>query len=451
MNNLDHNRVGNFSNIINRIERLPISRLHYKLLFIHGFGWFFDAMDVGIITFVIVAIAPEWGLTTSQLGLVASSGFLGMFVGAILAGIIADYLGRKSVFQITLLIFSIATLLCAFSWNLTSLLVFRFLVGFGLGGELPVVSSLFSEFVPSKFRGRFIVYLESFWAYGWLIASVIAFLIIPQFGWRIAFIIGAIPALYVWVIRKKLPESPLWYASKGRNKEAHEIMRKLEVETEIYTGSSLPAVTENTISNNKYVKSTFKELWVKSFRKRTISVWILWFGLVFGYYGIFVWLPSILVKSGFSMVNSFIYVIIITLAQIPGYFSAAYLIERIGRKPIITGFLIMSALMAYLFSQATSVTGILIFASLMSFFNLGAWGGVYTYTAELYPTRSRATGAGSAAAFGRIGGIIAPYLVGLLMPSIGTKGVMILNSSFLIMAALSIGLFGVETKGKILD
>ena len=194
-------------NTAKRLERLPLSWLHYKFLFIHGFGWLFDAMDVGIITFVLAALAKDWGLHPNQIGLIGSAGLAGMAVGAAISGIVADYWGRKKVFQVTLLIFAVTTLLCASAWNVTSMMFFRFLVGVGLGGELPVVSSLLSEFIPGKQRGRFIILLESFWAWGWLIAALVAFLVIPAHGWRIAFVIGAIPAFYIWVVRRKLPES----------------------------------------------------------------------------------------------------------------------------------------------------------------------------------------------------------------------------------------------------
>ena len=440
------------SNIAKRLERLPISWLHYRLLIIHGFGWLFDALDVGIVTFVMAALAKDWKLQPSQLGLIGSAGLAGMFLGAAISGVVADYWGRKKVFQVTLLVFAVTTLLCAFAWNVTSMIVFRFMVGVGLGGELPVVSSLLSEFVPGKHRGRFIVLLESFWAYGWLIAALVAFLLIPAHGWRIAFFIGAIPAFYIWIVRRKLPESPRWLESKGRTAEAEAVMCSLERESERLTGQPLPPADKGTDSEPvKFHRFSFAELWTPVYRTRTIMLWILWFGLVFGYYGIFVWLPTLLVKAGYSMVNSFLYVIIITLAQIPGYFSAAYLVERIGRKPVIVVYLLMSAVTAYLFGQATSTAMILTWASLMSFFNLGAWGAVYTYTPELYPTRDRATGAGAAAAFGRVGGLIAPILVGNLLPSIGRSGVLTMNATLLVVAAGAVGLLGVETKGKQLE
>ena len=441
-------------NISERLERLPLSWVHYKLLIIHGFGWLFDAMDVGIITFVLVALAKDWQLHPAQIGLIASSGLLGMFVGAAVSGVVADYWGRKTVFQVTLLIFSITTLLCALAWNVQSMIIFRFLVGVGLGGELPVVSSLLSEFIPGKHRGRFIVLLESFWAYGWLIAALVAFLLIPAYGWRIAFIIGAIPSFYIWIVRRKLPESPRWYVSKGRFAEAEAVMKTLENESEQQTQTTLPPFERgNEAQPDKASRHTFMELWTPAYRRRTIMLWILWFGLVFGYYGIFVWLPTLLVKAGYSMVNSFLYVLIITIAQIPGYFSAAYLVEhkRFGRKPVIVLYLLFSALTAFLFGQASSTATILLWASLMSFFNLGAWGAVYTYTPELYPTRVRTTGAGSAAACGRIGGVLAPTIVGILLPSIGRGGVLAMNAALLTIAAIAVGTLGVETKGRTLE
>jgi putative MFS transporter len=425
--------------------------LHYKLLFIHGFGWLFDSMDVGIITFVLAALAKDWKLAPTQVGLIGSAGLAGMSLGAAVAGFVADRWGRKTVFQITLLVFAIATFLCSRAWNVESMIVFRFFVGVGLGGELPVVSSLLSEFVPSNHRGRFIVLLESFWALGWLVAAIVAFLIIPAHGWRVAFLIGAIPAAYIWVVRRKLPESPRWLEARGRIAEAEAVMAALERESQRDTGSPLPQLESPVAAEPTTPRRVaFTDLWRPPFLRCTIMLWILWFGLVFSYYGIFVWLPSLLVKSGYSMVNSFLYVIIITLAQIPGYFSAAYLVDRIGRKPVIVAYLLLSAGCALLFGRSSTTAQILTWACLMSFFNLGAWGAVYTYTPEHYPTRIRTTGAGSAAAFGRIGGMLAPTVVGMLLPSMGRSGVLTVNAGILAMAAIFVFILGRETRGIVL-
>ncbi len=433
-----------------RLDRLPVTRVHHRLLVLHGFGWLFDAMDVGLITFVLAAVARDWQLSTAQVGFIGSSGLMGMFVGAAIAGAVADRWGRKTVFQVTLLVFAFATLLNAFAWNVQSMVFFRFLVGVGLGGELPVVASLLTEIVPGKHRGRFIVWLESFWAFGWLAAALIAFLLIPKYGWRMAFVIGSLPALYVWVVRRKLPESPRWLASMGRPVEALAVVEDMERETQRRTLAPLPEPTVAPPQLHQGRQGA-RELWSHRYRMRTVMLWMLWFGLVFGYYGIFVWLPSLLVNQGHSVVRSFGYVVIITLAQVPGYFSAAWLIERIGRKAVIVSYLLLSAGAAVIFGGATSAPQIIVWGSLMSFFNLGAWGGVYAYTPEQYPTRIRTTGAGAAAAFGRIGGIIAPILVGFLLPTIGQRGVLVMNGALLSFAALSVAILGEETKGRTLE
>ena len=160
--------------LLKRLEALPVGSFHYRLLILTGLGWMFDAMDTGLISFVLPVLAKEWNLSTSQMGMIGSIGLLGMAFGAVIAGTIADKIGRKSVFSLTLLLYSIATGLCALSWNFESLLVFRFFVGFGLGGELPVAATLVSEYAPTKIRGRFIVLLESFWGLVWIVAACIA-------------------------------------------------------------------------------------------------------------------------------------------------------------------------------------------------------------------------------------------------------------------------------------
>ena len=193
--------------ILDRLENLPLGRFQYKLLVVTGLGWLFDAMDTGLIAFVLPVLAREWSLTPAQVGWIGSIGLIGMALGAVLAGTIADCIGRKQVFTITVLLYSISTGLCAVAWNYESLLVFRFLVGFGLGGELPVAATLMSEYAPARLRGRFIVLLESFWGLGWLVAACIAYLLIPVFGWQAAFFIGALPALYVFLLRLHMPES----------------------------------------------------------------------------------------------------------------------------------------------------------------------------------------------------------------------------------------------------
>ncbi|WP_342716502.1 MFS transporter [Bacillus paramycoides] len=354
-----------------------------KLLGIAGLGWLFDAMDVGMLSFVMVALQKDWGLSTQEMGWIGSINSIGMAVGALVFGILSDKIGRKSVFIITLLLFSIGSGLTALTTTLAMFLVLRFLIGMGLGGELPVASTLVSESVEAHERGKIVVLLESFWAGGWLIAALISYFVIPKYGWEVAMVLSAVPALYALYLRWNLPDSPRFQKVEKR-----------------------PSVIEN-----------IKSVWSGEYRKATIMLWILWFSVVFSYYGMFLWLPSVMVLKGFSLIKSFQYVLIMTLAQLPGYFTAAWFIERLGRKFVLVTYLIGTACSAYLFGVAESLTVLIVAGMLLSFFNLGAWGALYAYTPEQYPTVIRGTGAGMAAAFGRIGGILGPLLVGYLVAS----------------------------------
>ncbi|MBO6292598.1 MAG: MFS transporter [Selenomonas sp.] len=385
--------------ILERLEKLPVDSFQYKLLAVTGLGWLFDSMDTGLIAFVLPVLAKDWSLTPAQMGWIGSIGLIGMALGAVLAGTLADRIGRKKVFSITVLLYSLSTGMCALSWSYESLLFFRFLVGFGLGGELPVAATLMSEYAPSHLRGRFIVLLESFWALGWLVAACIAYLLIPMFGWKIAFVIGTLPALYVFLIRLHMPESVRYLLSHNKVDEAKEIILQLEKKLAV---ASQPFEGELTPLEKGQVKEEtphFLKLWNRQFRMRTLMLWLAWFGIVFSYYGIFMWLPSIVFAQGFAVVKTFEYVLIMTLAQLPGYFAAAYLVDVIGRKYTLSLFLLMSGVCSFFFGNATSSETLLAWGAAMSFFNLGAWGVIYTYTPEQYPTAMRALGSGWAAVF----------------------------------------------------
>ena len=403
--------------LLDRLEQLPLGRFQYRLLVVTGLGWLFDAMDTGLIAFVLPLLATEWGLTPAQSGWIGSIGLIGMALGAVLAGTIADRIGRKQVFTLTVLLYSISTGLCAVAWSYESLLVFRFLVGFGLGGELPVAATLMSEYAPARLRGRFIVLLESFWGLGWLAAACIAYLLIPKLGWQAAFVIGALPALYVFLLRLHMPESIRYLLSKGRVDEAKEIIRGIERELKLPARPFLDQLAPHAVQAEQVETPGFLSLFAKGMRRRTVMLWLAWFGIVFSYYGIFMWLPSIVYAQGFAVVKTFEYVLVMTLAQLPGYYAAAYLVEVIGRRYTLGLFLLMSGVCSYFFGNAAEVSSLLLWGAAMSFFNLGAWGVIYTYTPEQYPTAMRALGSGWAAGFGRIGGMIAPLLVGVMIAS----------------------------------
>ncbi len=438
--------------ILERLEKLPVGSFHYKLLIVTGLGWLFDSMDTGLISFVLPVLAKEWGLTPEQVGWIGSIGLIGMALGAVLAGTVADRLGRKKVFAATVILYSVSTGLCAVAWSYESLLVFRFLVGFGLGGELPVAATLMSEYAPSHLRGRFIVLLESFWGIGWLVAACISYLLIPEFGWQIAFWIGALPAVYVFLIRLHMPESIRYLISKNKIDEAKEIILSLEQKLEVKSEPFADKLSAAELGTEKTAQPKFSSLWSPQFRTRTIMLWLAWFGIVYSYYGIFMWLPSIVFAQGFAVVKTFEYVLVMTLAQLPGYYAAAWLVDIIGRRYTLSLFLLMSGVCSYFFGNAADPTELLMWGAAMSFFNLGAWGVIYTYTPEMYPTSIRALGSGWAAGFGRIGGMLAPMLVGVLLANgVQMNWIFAMFASvFVIISAVVLGL-GIESKQKSLE
>lgn len=403
---------------IERLDRLPYTREHNKLLIGSGIGWALDAMDVGLISFVMAALAVEWQLGRSTLSLIASIGFVGMAIGASLGGLLADRYGRRRVFALTLLVYGLATGAAALSWSVAALLVFRFIVGLGLGAELPVASTLVSEFAPTRIRGRMVVFLEAFWAVGWILAALIGYFVIPAFddGWRWALAVGILPALYALVVRYGLPESVRFLEEKGRTEEAEASVLAFEQSRPVLRGVKLPRFQPTGT-----VDIEAATIWSRPLARRTAALWVVWFGINLSYYGAFTWLPTLLVEQGFTLTRSFGYTLVITLAQIPGYLAAAWLVEVWGRRLTLAVFLIGSALAAISFGLVSTGEGALVVWQViaagmaLSFFNLGAWGALYAIGPELYPTRLRGTGTGAAAAFGRIASVIAPLLVPVLL------------------------------------
>lgn len=445
-----------------RLDRLPFTRKHRKLLGVSGVGWALDAMDVGLISFVIAALSVHWGISKGDGSLIASAGFAGMAIGASLGGLLADRIGRRSVFALTLLIYGLATGASALATGLAMLIALRFVVGLGLGAELPVASTLMSEFAPARIRGRVIVWLEAFWALGWILAAVIGTFVAAEGhnGWRWALAIGMIPALYSLVIRLGMPESVRFLEQQGRHQEAERVVRGFEESAGIpapaaegaspATQGTAPATAGTAVSEGT---ATFEGtaasegtatsedaasegaaacadapaaaasttnipkqgIWSQALRRRTAGLWAVWFCINLSYYGAFIWIPTLLVDRGFGLPQSFAFTLIITLAQIPGYAVSAWLIEVIGRRWTLTVFLAGSAVAATAFGLADTEAMIIAAGCALSFFNLGAWGALYAIGPELYPTAVRGTGTGAAAGFGRIASLLAPFVVPLLV------------------------------------
>ncbi|MDO5710290.1 MAG: MFS transporter, partial [Micrococcales bacterium] len=301
--------------------------------------------------------------------------------------------------------------------SVAMLIALRFLVGLGLGAELPVASTLVSEYSPRAIRGRMVVALESFWALGWILAALIGYLVVPASpdGWRWALAVGIVPTLYAVAVRYGLPESVRFLEARGRHAEAEAAVRRFEDSAGVAPPDTERAPDQPSGQVTPVGAVGAGALWKPPYARRTAALWVVWFMVNLAYYGAFIWLPSLIAAQGYSLVKSMEYTLIITLAQLPGYALAAWLIEVWGRRATLATFLLGSALSAGAFGLAHSTTYILVVGMCLSFFNLGAWGALYAVSPEIYPTAIRATGTGGAAAFGRIASIIAPLSVPVML------------------------------------
>lgn len=442
-----------------RLERLPFSRFHFKLLIIGGLGLAFEALDAGIIAFILPSLREQWGLTGTQAGWIASSTYVGFLVGALLSGMLGDRFGRKVVMMWALVLFCVATFVNAFATNFHEFYLLRMIAGVGMGAEGAIVAPYLAEFVSSRYRGRFTGALAGFFSFGFVMSALLGYYIVPMSddGWRWIMVAASAPVVLLLWMRRSLFESPRWLEETGRHKEAQKICDAIELQVERSTGQPLPAPTKLPRSA-KPSEGAVQGAWAKlatlvkpQYLQTTLVVWVFWITVMFCYYAFLVWIPSLLVARGFAVTKSFSFTILIYLAQIPGYYSAAYLNDKIGRKYTILAYMLVSCLAALGLAFANSDQEIIWLSMLLSFGMNGVIAGQYTYTSEIYPTSIRATGMGTASALARIGSIASPTIVGAAYPVLGFGGVFALMTGVLFVGGLGILLFGKNTHGVALE
>ncbi len=423
------------------IDQIGYGPFQRRLLYVCGVTWAADAAEILFIGFALPSISDEFALTSLTSGLLATVTFAGMLVGAWLWGPLSDKIGRRLGFQLTVGIFAVFGLLSALAPNITWLIIFRGLTGFGLGGALPLDFSLYAEFLPTRNRGRNLVLLESFWALGTIIAAGLAWMLVPTVGWRPLLASSAFAALLVLWIRARIPESPRYLAVSGRPQEAQRVIAKVARYNE------RPVPSQSISPPAKQEQATVASLFGPQFRRSTIMLWSAWFCISLAYYGLFVWLPTVFVQQGFDVLQTYGYTFLLALAQVPGYFSAAWLVERWGRKPTLVSYLGISGLATFLFALAPSTGLLLTGGALMSFFSLGAWGALYAYTPEMYPTVIRGTGFGYASGMTRIAGVIAPTLGAFLLPLSLVAPLTVYAVAFIV-GGLVVWSLGIETRDQ---
>lgn len=441
--------------LVARLERLPMTGFQRRFFAVIATAWLADQINVALLGFLLVTLRSYFHLSLFIVGVLGATTYLGQLLGNIFAGYAADRWGRRRVFQSTMIIWGIGSVLSALSWGILPLLFFRVVVGIGVGGEAPLAQAYLCEFMPAEKRGKYIAYMEGFWSIGYVLSGTIAFIllpVLPKDGFRLVFIVVGFLAVVIFWLRRFIPESPRWLAEKGRFEDADRELARIEARVEREYGAPLPAPNQTipAVETSGIRRSPLRTLWSGIYLRRTVMAGGLWFFALLGYFGLTTWLTTLLKASGYSTASSIGFVTLISIGGIPGFLVAAYLIERLGRKPSMAIFLLGSACMAYLYGHPLSHL-IFVEGFAMQFFFFGMWCVLYAYTPELFPTWARASGAGWASAFGRVGAIIGPIVVGAVVSGIGNGGVFTLGAGSFAIAVLLVLVLGPETKGKVLE
>jgi putative MFS transporter len=422
------------------------TRFHRKAVLVTGAAWTFVAMEILLVGFVAPIFAGLWHLDGRMQGLVNSAALAGSLVGSLALGRLADRIGRRAIFQYSILWYAAFTAMTALSWGPWSVMTFRFLAGIGLGGMLVVDPSMLAEYLPPQRRGRLLVFLDFWWPVGLLLATGLSYVFLgptfDRFGdwsWRYLFLAAAFPAFLAFLVRRTLPESPYFLARRGRSREAAEVLSEIAGER----------VEAETIEAPAETRSSVRDLFTGTLRGRAIATALVWIALNVSYYGLFLWLPFVLQGEKSFHIDVYLLLTLSALSQFPGYAAAIWLVERIGRKPTLTTFLLLGGLSAYAFAVADTEAVYITALFFVGFFNLGAWGAVYPYTAELFPTRLRSSAFGLMEGVGKAAAIAGPYIFGNLKDATGsTTWSLTFVAIVMAVGGVVAGVFGRETRGR---
>ncbi|HYM19001.1 MAG TPA: MFS transporter, partial [Micropepsaceae bacterium] len=404
------------------------------------------------IAYILPVIVPLWKLTPPEVGFLISAGAAGQLVGALVFGWIAERYGRINALIGAIATYALLSLACAFSWDYASLLILRTIQGFGLGGEVPVAATYINELSKAKGRGRFVLLFELVFPTGILAASLLSLWIVPNLGWQYMFVVGVIPALAVFFLQRLLPESPRWLATRGRYADAEVALRVVEKGTERAYGRPLPPPQMSVAAVEK--KPSWTDLFGPTYLKRTLVVWVLWFATYFVNYGLQTWMPTVYsTVFHLPLGTSLRYQLFTNVLGLCSSATCAMLIDLTGRRRwFVVGFALSATALLFLwYSGPDTATRVWLLGTLSYMCVATLSLAVYLYTPELYPTRSRALAVGTATAWLRLATMIAPTIVGYLLDGGGLRFVFLTFGLVGLAAAIIVGSFAIETKGRVLE
>ena len=403
------------------------------------------------IAFILPVLVGLWKLSASEIGLLISAGFAGQLLGALVFGKAAEKYGRLRVLQISLIIIAIFAAACAMAWSFISLLVFRLLQGVGLGAEVPVAATYLNEFTKARYRGRFLLLLQWSFAIGVAFTSWIATWMVPNFGWQSMFWLGILPAILALGLRWLIPESPRWLASQGRLAEADAALVSIEAKIADPKQLEMPPAVPPVAHENAGFGHLFKGIYLR----RTLCAWTIAFCTSFIGYGLITWLPTVFrTVYQLPLAQALQYGLIVNLVGLAGPLCCMLLIDTIGRRLsfaiAFSGGAICMVALWWLGADRTPIE-VLTLGAIAYFFLAFLLTGVYVYIPETYPTRMRALGTGTASSFLRIASIVGPTIVGFTLSYSNVGMVYLMFGIVSLIGALVIVLFGIETRGKILE
>jgi putative MFS transporter len=431
-----------------RLDRLPIGPFHRRVLWLIGLGMFFDSFDNSMMGGVLATLVSNGMSTLALNARFISATFLGLTIGAGSAGILGDRLGRRFAYQFNLAIFGGACIVAAFAPSMDWLIVIRCIMGIGLGAEFVVGYGMISEFVPPARRGQYTALLNLISSSGTFTVALTGFVVIPWLGWRAMFVIGGIGALFIWWLRRSLPESPRWLEAVGRHDEAERVLQRIEQEAA--PGQTLPPVL--TTPPETPARVPISVLFSAPVVRRTLLAMAVNVTTLVGAYSFSAWIPSFFIKQGFSVTRSLGFTAAMTMGTIAGPALAVFLADRVGRRRgiMFAGVSCAAVGSIYPFLAAPvpiMLCGFVLVASMSLFLALGLGG----YTPELFPTAYRFRGSGVAQMTGRAALIATPYAVVPLFDAYGVGGVVGVIAAMYLTLVVIIAVAGIETNQRSLE
>jgi putative MFS transporter len=431
-----------------RLDRLPISSFHRRILWLIGIGMFFDGFDIYVAGAVLGGTLKSGFSTMHQNAEFVSVTFLGMMLGAFFTGFLGDRYGRRFTYQANLAIFGLASIAAAFAPSMLVLILLRFVMGVGLGAENVVGYATMTEFVPPQARGKWLGIVSVFVVSGLPITGLLGTLLIPRFGWRIMFVLGGLGAMVVWYLRKALPESPRWLESVGRTEEADAILRAIESEVSLQHAPIPDPVPAPPTNHSRGLGSLLSPVLLPRMIVGAITL-IVVNTLIFGFV---TWLPTFFVQEGLSIASSLSYSLIISLGAPLGTALGAFTVDSWGRKPTIIGASLLTIVIGSVYPFVKDPTVLLIVGFLLMIPIYVLVGVLFAiYIPELFPTEVRMRAAGICNTFGRGATILTPFIVVALFRSYRVKGVLGFLIALLIVQIFVVLRFGVEPKKRRLE